>query len=142
MTTDARPILIAAAFAVMWASVLTGDALAWKQVQDEWQRLYLTDHPDETFVTLCKKKAKCHVCHQGKSKKHNNPYGELFSGKITKEDRKDTEKISRVIQEIGRLRSTPNDEKSPTFEQLIAKSKLPGGDLKSVKREPPKEPAP
>ncbi|MCA9238876.1 MAG: hypothetical protein KDA37_01695 [Planctomycetales bacterium] len=118
---------------------LPGDALAWKQVQDEWQKLYLAEHPDKDFVKLCRKQAKCHVCHQGKSKKNSNPYGKQFEGKLTKNDRKDKDKIVNVLKEIGKLRSDPKDDQSLTYEQLIAESQLPGGDLKSVKQEPKKK---
>ena len=81
-------VIVAAALGVLMAA---GPALAYKQFQDRWEELYLDDHPDEDFAKVCRKKAKCNVCHQGRKKHNNNPYGEEFVGKLGKKDRRDKE---------------------------------------------------
>lgn len=112
------------------------DVFAYKQFQDRWQDVYLEEHPDQEFAKMCEKEVKCYVCHQGKKKHHNNAYGELFEGKLTKKDRKDKEKIIRVIKEIGLLKSDPEQAESPTYNEIIASGELPGGDLEELKKEP------
>lgn len=110
--------------------------LAYKQFQDGFVEVYLDEHPDADYVKLCRKKAKCNICHQGKKKHHNNPYGDAFVGKLSKDDRKDKEKIVQALLDVGKLKVSPDDENSPTYAELIADSKLPGGDLETVKKEP------
>lgn len=129
-----RPLLLTLAAAACLLNV--SRAQAFKQFQDCWQEIYLTEHPDDEFVKLCEKKVKCLVCHQGKKKSNNNPYGKLLEGKLTKKDRRDKEKIVQAIREIGQLRANPEEPESPTYHAMILKGKLPGGDIAAVKKEP------
>ncbi len=113
---------------------LSRPALAFKQFQDQWYEIYLTDHEDEDYVKLVRKKVKCYVCHQGKKKSDCNPYGACFVGLLLKEDKEDVEKIAGALAEVGKNRSNPKDDKSPTFDELVAQSKLPGGELEELKK--------
>ena len=104
----------------------------------QWRKLYLTEKTTEKYDKLIKKQAKCFVCHQGKKKKNHNDYGELLEDLI-KEKEKDKEKITKAIQKVGKMHSDPKDKKSPTYDELIAKGKLPGGKLADLKKEPKKK---
>jgi hypothetical protein len=102
---------------------------------------YINDHPNEEFAKMVKTKAKCHICHQGKKiGPHHNAYGvhlvELLDAKT---DKKDVEKIKAALAKVAEMHSDPEDDKSPTYGELIAEGKLPGGDLEKAKEEPTEE---
>lgn len=98
---------------------------------------YIEDHPDEEYVKFVKTKAKCWVCHQGKKRKNHNPYGEHLEELLDKKkDAKDEEKIVKALETVGKLPSDPENKESPTYAELIAAGKLPGGTLEEVKKEP------
>lgn len=104
---------------------------------------YIEKHENEEYAEYVKRKARCNVCHQGKkSKKNRNPYGEQLSKLLDfKKDKVEKEKTIKALQTVGKMHSDPKDKKSPTFAQLIAEGKLPGGKLEDVLKEPePKEP--
>jgi hypothetical protein len=72
--------------------------------------------------------AKCNVCHKGKSKKDRNAYGHALAERLDKkEDAKNVEKIRKALEEVAALSSDPAKADAPTFGQLIAEGKLPGG---------------
>lgn len=102
---------------------------------------YINDHPNEEFAKMVKTKAKCHVCHQGKKVgPHRNAYGKQLEELLdAKTDKKDVEKIKAALAKVAEMHSDPDDEKSPTFGELIAKGELPGGDLEKAKEEPAEE---
>lgn len=105
--------------------------------QKVFLKQYIEDHPDEEYAKFVKTKAKCWVCHQGKKKKHHNPYGEHLEELLDKKkDAKDTEKIAAALEKVGKMPSDPDDKESPTYAELIAAGKLPGGTLEEVKKEP------
>lgn len=116
-------------------------AFAIAPFQVEFYKLYLTDHPDKEFVAYAKKEAKCNICHQGKKPgPHHNAYGEHLEELLdAKTDKKDKKKIQEALEKVAKMHSDPNDDKSPTYGELIAKSKLPGGDLEKSKEEPKEE---
>ncbi len=116
--------------------VLPSVALAIPQFQKAWQEKYLTEGTDEAFQELIKKEAKCWVCHQGKTKKHHNEYGKHFLPLLEKTDKDDTDKINKALADVGAMHSIAGDEESPTYAELIAKGKLPGGELEELKKEP------
>jgi cytochrome c2 len=109
--------------------------------QAEFIKLYINDHPNEEFAKMVKTKAKCHICHQGKKVgPHHNAYGiHLVDLLDAKEDKKDKEKIKEALAKVAEMHSDPNDDKSPTYGELIAKGELPGGDLEKAKEEPAEE---
>ncbi len=73
-------------------------------------------------------KAKCNICHKGKSKKDRNAYGEALSQFLKKEDEKDLEKIRASLDKVSEMKSKKDDDKSPTFGELIKNGDLPGGE--------------
>lgn len=129
-------LLCALAAAALLLSVSARPAAAFKQFQDEWMKLYVEDSSNEDFVAAAKE-AKCYLCHQGKKKSNHNPYGEHLVERLSKKDKKDVEKIVNAIKEVGELES--DGEGSPTYAELIAEGKLPGGTLEEAKEEPKKE---
>ena len=52
-----------------------------------------------------------------------------------KEDAKDKEKILAALKKVEDLHSDPEDDKSPTYGELIRANKLPGGPLEEVQKD-------
>ena len=104
----------------------------------EFQKLYITPDTDEDYAKLLKGgKTKCLVCHQGKKRKHQNPYGEHLEKLLDKKkDKKDKEKIIAALKKVEKMHSAPDDDQSPTYGDLIEANKLPGGPLEEVQKEP------
>jgi hypothetical protein len=73
-------------------------------------------------------KAKCNVCHVGKTKKVRNDYGKALGALVTKKDGKDSAKIQEAFDKVAAEKSKPGDANSPTFGDLIKEGKLPGGE--------------
>lgn len=124
-------------------------ALGYMQFYKEWVKMYV-DEEDESeenqeYIELVvkDKKNRCLICHQGKKKKHHNAYGNHFLGKLTKDDKKDEEKIIEVLKEVGEMpvdpEADPEDEDTITYDDLIARKELPGGDLEDLQEEPEEE---
>ncbi|MGL4512088.1 MAG: hypothetical protein ACRCT8_03290 [Lacipirellulaceae bacterium] len=111
----------------------------------EFQKQYLLKYADGTdsAFTAVAKEAKCLSCHQGmKSKKNRNAYGEALHAHVGKRDKKDVEKIVAALATVAAESSKPETEGAPTWGEIIADGKLPGGELEALKMEPePKEPA-
>ncbi|HEX3726100.1 MAG TPA: hypothetical protein VHV08_07645 [Pirellulales bacterium] len=82
----------------------------------------------EKNLAAAAEKAKCNICHVGKSKKARNEYGKALSTLLTKKDAKNSEKIQKALDDIATMKSDPKDASSPTFGELISEGKLPGGD--------------
>ena len=124
------------------ASVGTQQAFGFLQFQKEWVKVYIESSEDESpemeeFKELTTGKDKCLICHQGtKSKDNRNAYGKLLEGKLTKDDKKDTDKIAAALAEVGKMKVDPEKEDSLTYDEVIAKKQLPGGTLEELKEEP------
>jgi hypothetical protein len=67
------------------------------------------------------KKAKCGVCHYGKSKKNRNDYGKALS-KHTGKNQKDAAKVAEALDATAKEKNA----KGVTFGSLIEAGKLPG----------------
>lgn len=109
-------------------------AKAIKPFLDEFQAVYMkTDSKepkDQAYVALVQK-AKCNVCHQGKTKKERNAYGTALDPLLDRNtDKENREKIRKALATVAAIHSDPAKPDSPTFGQLITEGKLPGGDLK------------
>lgn len=120
------------AFAVVGGVVTP--AAAFPQFQKQFIEKY-ADGSDKEYTELVDD-AKCFVCHQGKKKNNRNPYGEALHEYIGKKDRKDDAKIQDALAKVAEQSSNPEDPAAPTFGELIAEGKLPGGDLERAKMEP------
>ena len=113
-------------------------ALAVVQFQNVWLKEYIDKHENKEFAKSVKAmKVKCLICHQGKKRTNHNPYGvHLVELLDRKKDLKDVDKIKEALAKVGEMHSDPKDDKSPTYAELIAEGKLPGGDLEEVSKEP------
>jgi cytochrome c2 len=113
-------------------------AAAVLQFYKVWETEYLTNHPDQDYAALAKKPAnRCFVCHEGKNRKNRNEYGSQLAELLdAKKDKKDTDKILAAIKQVGEMHVDPNDDTSETFNQRIAASKFPGGELEELKKKP------
>ena len=127
---------------------LTRPAAAIKPFQVEFEKLYAGDGSDTELANLFKKqdskdeekklkKFRCLTCHQGKKKKNRNAFGMQLSELLDKKkDKKDKEKIVEALKKVAEMRSNPEDDSSPTFGELLAEGKLPGGTLEDLQKEP------
>lgn len=127
--------------AMFLAATASQSAFGFVEFHKEWVKMYVDEDDDseeaeEYRGLVAKGKYRCLVCHQGKKKDNHNPYGIHFVGVLGKEDKKDTEKIVQTLEEIGKMHSDPDDEESPTYNELIADHKWPGGTLEELEEEP------
>lgn len=124
-------LVFALALIAGWAS----QADAFPQFKKQFEALYVEEGASE-FGGLGKKEG-CYICHKGKKGKHfpRNFYGETLDEYLGKKDRKDVEKIVASIKKIADESSDPSDADAPTFGELIAEGKLPGGLLEDLKAE-------
>jgi len=119
-----RALLVGAAVTFL-AGGFVREAYAIKQFADEFKAMYVKDG---TPLAAAVEEAKCNVCHMGKSKKDHNAYGNALAERLDKkEDAKNVEKIRKALEEVAALPSDPAKADAPTFGQLIADGKLPGG---------------
>lgn len=137
-TTPSEPNMLRSLLALMVALGVVAPAAAFPDFQKQFFAKY-ADGTDEAFTDLCKKEAKCFICHQGKKKKNRNPYGQALHEHLGKKDKKDVEKILAALDTVAEQSSNPDDPDAPTFGELIAEGKLPGGDLDTAKEEPAEE---
>jgi len=136
-----RKLALTLLLALAAVAVLRGrTAVAIAPFQAAFIKEYINDHKDKEFAKYVKTKAKCHICHQGKvtpKNVHHNAYGKHLVKLLDPvKDKKDLKKIKEALAKVAKMHSDPKDEKSPTYGDLIAQSKLPGGDLEESKKEP------
>jgi hypothetical protein len=148
--------LVAVAFALgFFAGLPRAEALP--PFFAEFQATYLKPESENAqekeFAALVIEKVKCNVCHAaGKPKKERNAYGTQLA-EILKKDNFKPERlkaepdkvkaeIKAALDAVAAKKS--GDENSPTFGELIAQQKLPGGDAKpdAVASTDKPEPAP
>ena len=107
------------------------------QFQKVFVSEYLDEHPDEEYAKFAKRKARCHICHQGKGGKHNNIYGAHLAKLLDhKKDKKDLEKITAALKQVAKLPYDSEARQGETFEDRILASKLPAGELVDLKKQP------
>ena len=150
-----RAFLVAFCVAAAGTSMSTPSARAIPPFSKEWVAKYTkpdsADAADKAFSELVVKTAKCQVCHMGTTdKKLRNAYGKQLSTLIKKDnfkaERMQAEpdkckaEIIAALEALAAMKS--GDDKSPTFGELIAQHKLPGGDLAPATADKPAEPAP
>jgi hypothetical protein len=130
-----KPLLLSlaavvAASAVLWIG--TPEAKAIKQFKDEFEAVYiLVDDPtpEQEALALAVEEVRCNVCHEGRSKRNRNIYGQALSELLDrKEDKEDVEKIRAALIKVEAISSDPDADDAPTFGELIEAGKLPGGE--------------
>lgn len=117
-------------------------AMALLQFFKIWDEVYLANHENEEFVKEARdaKKMRCLICHQGKKRTNHNPYGiHLVELLDKKADIRNPEKVKEALAKVGAMHSDPEDENSPTYDEIIAKGEFPGGTFEEASKEP--EPA-
>ncbi len=113
-------------------------AMALLQFFKVWDEVYLANNENEEFVKEARNaKMRCLVCHQGKKRTNHNPYGiHLVELLDKKEDIRNPEKVKEVLAKVGAMHSDPEDENSPTYDEILAKGEFPGGTLEEASKEP------
>lgn len=112
------------------SAVQVREAFAIKPFKEVFDKKYVKSPPGsdaEKKLAEAVETAKCNVCHVGENKKMRNAYGEALKKFLTKKDGKDTDKIIKALDDVAKQHSDPNDDKSPTYGELIAEGKLPAG---------------
>ncbi|MEQ8210496.1 MAG: hypothetical protein RH917_11760 [Lacipirellulaceae bacterium] len=138
-----RFVGFALATLVLFATLESAQALP--GFQKLYIKKYASDEKQAEYKELLEKKAKCFTCHQGKKKKNRNDYGVQLARILDKKEHKKykDEKVAKQIMQafdvVGKMKSNPKDEKSPTYAELIAKGKLPNGKLEDSQKEPTEE---
>jgi hypothetical protein len=112
-------------------------ALATAKFQAVFLKEYINDHENKDFAKMVKTKARCHTCHRGKKAgPYHNSFGKhLIPLLDPKKDAKDDDKIKAALAQVMKLHSDPEDEKSPTYGEMIANGELPGGDFEAAKKD-------
>lgn len=123
------------------ATTVTQNALGFVEFHKAWVKMYIdedddSEEMDEYKSMVAKGKNRCLVCHQGKKKKNHNVYGKHFVGELTKEDKKDEDKINEVLERVGEMKVDADDDDSMTYNEVIEKKEFPGGDLEDLQEEP------
>lgn len=133
-----RKLCVILLFSTLFASAQS--VLAIQAFQNVFMEKYIKNNEDKKFSEYVTTKVKCFVCHQGKNRKNRNVYGAQLAELLDKKkDIRDLKKINEALDKVAKLHSDAKDDKSPTFGELIAKGKLPGGELEDLKKDPPKE---
>jgi cytochrome c2 len=122
---------------MLWGSIPPAFAIG--AFSDQFRAKYVKEKPTnekEKAFAEAVTKAKCLVCHQGRSKKDRNPYGAQLAELLDRRtDRDKIEKIQKAMNKVAKMKSDPKKKDSPTFGELIADGKLPGGDPEKAKSE-------
>ena len=76
---------------------MCNQAFAYKQFYDA----FLSSKTSVVRLDTAKiQKAKCFLCHEGKSKKIRNHYGKLLEIRLTSKDTRNYEKIEKALSEV------------------------------------------
>ena len=125
-----------AAGTMLWVSTPPAEAI--KPFKDQFEAKYVKKEPKEAKEKAFAEavaKVKCLVCHEGKRKKDRNVYGRQLAKLLDrKADMDNVKKIREALDKVAKMKVDPKDKKSPTFGDLIAEGKLPGGEPKPEKK--------
>lgn len=126
MLCSSRAVVVGCAVAVV-GLMMSRPAYAIKQFADEFKAVYAKEGSPLAAEV---EKAKCNVCHVGKSKKDRNAYGNALAELLDKKtDKEDKEKIRKALEQVAGMSSDPSKPDAPTFGDLIGKGQLPGGPV-------------
>jgi hypothetical protein len=149
-----RALLAALCVAVAAMNSRIPTAQAIPPFSKEWVAKYTkpdsADEQDKVYAKLITEKVKCGVCHMGNDKKVRNAYGTQLSMLVKKDNFKAERlqaepdkckaEIIAALDAVAAMKS--GDDKSPTFGELIAQRKLPGGDAPAADPAKPADPTP
>jgi cytochrome c2 len=120
------------AAALFWLATPSAEAI--KPFSDQFKAKYVKEKPandKEKAFAEAVAKAKCLVCHEGKSKKNRNVYGKQLAELLDRRtDKENVEKIQKALDKVAKTKVDAKKKDSPTFGELIAQGKLPGGASK------------
>ena len=102
--------------------ITTQQVAAFPQFNSVFKKLYIDKDTPEEFKTLIKK-TKCAICHDNTKKKPNgstdkkfrNPYGEALDELLSKEDKKNKEKIHEALEKIASQKAPKIELKSINY---------------------------
>lgn len=121
--------MLVAGVAMVLVGVLSTESPAIIQFYKEFNATYVDNSENEQFSKAAKK-ARCYVCHVGKKRTNRNAYGKRLADLLDKKkDKRNKKKIHDALVKVAKMHSDPEDEKSPTFGDLIKAGKLPGGKI-------------
>jgi hypothetical protein len=128
-------------FAALLAISGARPAFALLQFYKVFDEVYLAEHENEDFVKAARNsRMRCLVCHQGKKRTNHNPYGiHLVELLDKRKDIRNPEKVKEALAKVGKMHSDPEDEKSPTYDELLKAGTFPGGTLEEASKEPEKK---
>jgi predicted adenine nucleotide alpha hydrolase (AANH) superfamily ATPase len=122
--------VFAAAFAILFGRLPT--AQAYPQFFKVFEEKYLGDKSTDIQKSLAEhveRVNKCNVCHDARkdengktSKKKRNPYGEALAKYLTKDDKKDTKKITESLNKVEKEKV---EKAKKVFGELLKEGKLP-----------------
>jgi hypothetical protein len=125
--------ILSALGAIAVVSLLASGAFGIEAFKKEFDNKYVKKDPasdTEKAFAIAANKAKCAVCHVGKTKKVRNEYGKALDELLDrKTDAKNTAKIQDALEKVAGMKSNSKDASSPTFGELIEQGKLPGGEV-------------
>lgn len=120
---------------ILWSTLLVvwlvppSTGMAFIQFYSEFKKLYITEKTPLEFKQLIKE-TRCAICHDSTKKKPSgsldkkfrNPYGEALDELLSKEDKKNKEKIREALEKISSQKA-PNSEE--TYGDRLKQYKLP-----------------
>ena len=121
--------LITLCVAIVVLTINIKSVSAYVQFYHGFKAQYLSAHTPSEFKTLINK-TKCSICHDNTKKKPNgtsdkkfrNPYGVALDELLSKDDKKDKEKIYKALEEISSQKALDADK---TYGERIKEYKLP-----------------
>lgn len=124
MTRIGLLTLAAIALSIVISAMNSAPVEAYPQFKKAFDTKYLGDKttPEQMSLDAEVKKAKCNVCHEGKSKKMRNAYGKALGELLGKEDKNDTDKIMKALETVE---SKKAEGASESFGDALKKGHLP-----------------
>ena len=113
------------------ASLMTAPVAAYPQFAKEFKNVYVGDESSDVQKKIAANlgQAKCNLCHDPKkgpdgkaSKKNRNAYGKALAKLLTKEDKKNVEKIRKALTSVETLKA---EGATSTFGALLKTGALP-----------------
>ena len=139
----------------MFARVPLASALPpfWKEFEARYVKPDSADEKEKAFVAAATnaKTGKCNVCHvAGQEKKARNRYGMALNTLLKKDNFKperlkdEADKVkAEILAAFDAVAAMKSGEgEAPTYGELIAQGKLPGGDAPAADPAKPAEPSP
>jgi len=127
-------MILAVSAAAVFASRQAG---AMKPFFEQFKAMYVKPDTKERSMMIFNaavEKKGCTICHKPAPDKVRGPktfnaYGDQVKKLLSKKDANDPKKIRSALAKVSKLKSDPDDRKSPTFGERIHSGKLPVGEI-------------